>query len=109
MITPADASAGPGSQIIEQFIEEQYPVDITGSVAVDCEVTQNGWRRTRLREMLRTGAPLRADTLRPSGACGDAGYVSPPTTDRFASAHGRSDESIAPCLGGTEDSMARGH
>jgi hypothetical protein len=45
----------------EQFIEDRYPVDITGSVAIDCEVTQNGWRPTRLREMLRTRAPLRAD------------------------------------------------
>lgn len=45
----------------EQFIEDRYPVDITGSVAIDCEVTQNGWRPTRLREMLHTGAPLRAD------------------------------------------------
>ena len=45
----------------EQFIEDRYPVDITGSVAIDCEVTQNGWRPTRLREMLRTRTPLRAD------------------------------------------------
>lgn len=45
----------------EQFIEDRYPVDITGSVAIDCEVTQNGWRPTRLREMLHTGAPLKAD------------------------------------------------
>ncbi|XRQ08873.1 nucleotide-binding domain-containing protein [Actinomadura welshii] len=45
----------------EQFIEDRYPVDITESVDIDCEVTQNGWRPTRLREMLRTRAPLRAD------------------------------------------------
>ncbi|MCT1885829.1 nucleotidyltransferase [Dietzia cinnamea] len=45
----------------EQFIEDKYPVDITQSVAIDCEVTQNGWRPTRLREMFRTGIPLRAD------------------------------------------------
>lgn len=45
----------------EQFIEDLYPVDITGSVDIDCEVTQNGWRPTKLREMLRTRAPLKAD------------------------------------------------
>ena len=45
----------------EQFIEDLYPVDITGSVAIDCEVTQNGWRPTRLRKVLRTGALLKAD------------------------------------------------
>ncbi|MFC7580072.1 nucleotidyltransferase [Schaalia naturae] len=45
----------------EQFIENEYPVDIVESVTVDCEVTQNGWRPTSLREMLRTGAPLKAD------------------------------------------------
>lgn len=45
----------------EQFIEDQFPVDIRESVSIDCEVTQDGWRPTRLREMLRTGALLKAD------------------------------------------------
>lgn len=45
----------------EQFIEDQYPVDINESITIDCEVTQNGWRPTRLREMLRTATLLRAD------------------------------------------------
>ena len=45
----------------QQFIEDRFSVDITESVSIDCEVTQNGWRPTRLREMLRTGALLRAD------------------------------------------------
>lgn len=45
----------------EQFIEDKFPVDITETVSIDCEVTQNGWRPTGLREMLRTGAPLRAE------------------------------------------------
>ncbi|MCD0452576.1 nucleotidyltransferase [Actinocorallia sp. API 0066] len=45
----------------EQFIEDRYPVDIMESVTIDCEVTQNGWRPTQLREMLCTGAPLRSD------------------------------------------------
>ncbi|MFD0691631.1 nucleotide-binding domain-containing protein [Actinomadura fibrosa] len=45
----------------EQFIEDRYPVDITESVTIDCEVTQNGWRPTKLRKMLRDGTPLMAD------------------------------------------------
>lgn len=45
----------------EQFIENAYVVDITESIAIDCEVTQDGWRPTKLREMLRTGAVLKAD------------------------------------------------
>lgn len=45
----------------EQFIEDHFPVDVTATVSIDCEVTQDGWRPTRLREMLRTGAPLKAD------------------------------------------------
>ena len=42
----------------EQFIEYLYPIDITGTVSIDCEVTVRGWRPTRLREMLLKGIPL---------------------------------------------------
>ncbi|WP_017574969.1 nucleotide-binding domain-containing protein [Nocardiopsis kunsanensis] len=45
----------------EEFIEDRYSVDISGTVLIDCEVTQNGWRPTRLREMLRTGVPLKSN------------------------------------------------
>lgn len=45
----------------EEFIESKHPVDVTETVTIDCEVTQDGWRPTRLREMLRTGALLKAD------------------------------------------------
>ncbi|MBR8741466.1 nucleotidyltransferase [Nocardiopsis sp. MG754419] len=45
----------------EEFIEDRYPIDISGTVLIDCDVTQNGWRPTRLREMLRTGVPLKAN------------------------------------------------
>lgn len=45
----------------EQFIEDQYPVDVTHSVVIDCQVTQNGWRRASLREMLHHHAPLMAN------------------------------------------------
>ncbi|WP_420097522.1 nucleotide-binding domain-containing protein [Brevibacterium sediminis] len=30
----------------EEFIEDHYPVDIAGTVSIDCEVTQNGIRPT---------------------------------------------------------------
>jgi len=42
----------------EEFIENQYPVDIGRSVTIDCRVTQNGWRRASLREMLQNRSPL---------------------------------------------------
>ncbi|MBB5854033.1 nucleotidyltransferase [Amycolatopsis umgeniensis] len=38
----------------EEFIESRYPVDIGESVAIDCKVTQNGWRPASLREMLKS-------------------------------------------------------
>lgn len=37
----------------EEFIENRYPVDISESLAIDCKVTQNGWRTASLREMLK--------------------------------------------------------
>lgn len=45
----------------EEFIEDRYPVAITETVYIDCDVTQNGWRPMRLLEMLETAVPLRAD------------------------------------------------
>lgn len=45
----------------EEFIEDRFPVDVTATVSIDCEVTQNGWRPTRLREMLLKEWPLKAD------------------------------------------------
>jgi hypothetical protein len=44
----------------EEFVEDRYPVDITESVFIDCEVTQNGWRPLWLRAMGRIGVPLNA-------------------------------------------------
>ncbi|MFI6578069.1 nucleotidyltransferase [Nocardiopsis sp. NPDC050513] len=59
---PVAVSEGAKSyQDTEEFIEERYSIDISGTVLIDCEVTQNGWRPTRLREMLRTGVLLKAD------------------------------------------------
>lgn len=45
----------------EQFIEHQFPVDISHSLTIDCNVTQAGWRPASLREMLRSQTLLRAD------------------------------------------------
>lgn len=45
----------------EEFIEDQYPVDISEIVTIDCEVEQNGWRRASLREMLRSRSLLMPD------------------------------------------------
>ncbi|MCJ0907421.1 nucleotidyltransferase [Rhodococcus sp. ARC_M6] len=45
----------------EQFIESMFPVDIIDSVTIDCEVTQNGWRPTSLREMLHNRTLLKAN------------------------------------------------
>lgn len=44
----------------EEFIEDSLPVDITESVSIDCEVTQNGFRPTWLRAMRRSGVLLMA-------------------------------------------------
>lgn len=37
----------------EEFIEHRYPVDIQYMLAIDCTVTQSGWRPASLREMLQ--------------------------------------------------------
>ncbi len=42
----------------EEFIENSYPVDIRERLTISCEVTQSGWRRTTLLDMLRRGSPL---------------------------------------------------
>lgn len=45
----------------ESFIEDTYPVDISETVSIDCEVTQAGWRPTWLRAMRTKEIPLRAN------------------------------------------------
>lgn len=45
----------------EEFIEDHYSVEISDTVSIDCEVTQDGWRPMKLREMLRLGTLLKAD------------------------------------------------
>lgn len=49
----------------EEFIEDRYAVDISGSLRIDCEVKQNGFREFFLRNMLVRKIPLMAKkTLR---------------------------------------------
>lgn len=45
----------------EEFIEDAFPVDIRGSVTIDCEVTQKGFRPSSLFQMLRLGTLLPVD------------------------------------------------
>jgi len=56
--------AGAGSAALtfstEEFIEDVYPVDISATVFIDCEVTQNGWRPRRLLDLLASRQPLLA-------------------------------------------------
>lgn len=44
----------------EEFIEDQFPVDISGSLIIDCEVKQSGFREFFLRNMLLRKIPLTA-------------------------------------------------
>lgn len=45
----------------EEFIEDRYPVEISETVSIDCDVTQDGWRPMKLREMLSAGTPLKVE------------------------------------------------
>ncbi len=60
-LTTSAAKEAKSCRDTEEFIEDLFLIDISRSVTIDCEVTQDGWRPTRLRQMLRTGALLRAD------------------------------------------------
>ncbi|WP_241971426.1 nucleotide-binding domain-containing protein [Microcella alkaliphila] len=42
----------------EEFIEQQYSVDIQYNLAIDCTVTQKGWRPASLREILQAKSLL---------------------------------------------------
>ncbi|CAK0754576.1 Nucleotidyltransferase [Gammaproteobacteria bacterium] len=44
----------------EEFIEDQYPVDIRYTLKIDCDVKQNGFREHRLTEILQKYIPLLA-------------------------------------------------
>lgn len=44
----------------EEFIEDLFPLDVRHNLRIDCEVSQQGFRTYRLRDMLSKGLPLRA-------------------------------------------------
>ena len=45
----------------EQFIEDQFPIDIRYSITLDCEVSQQGFREHFLKYMLEKAIPLLAN------------------------------------------------
>lgn len=45
----------------EQFIEDQFPIDIRYSMTLDCEVSQQGFREHFLKYMLERAMPLLAN------------------------------------------------
>lgn len=45
----------------EEFIEDQYPVDIRYNISLDCDVSQNGFRENSLGHMLMKKIPLLAN------------------------------------------------
>lgn len=55
------ANAGTSWNDTEQFIEDQFPVDIDETLTIDCEVKQHGFREYLLRTMLAQKIPLRAN------------------------------------------------
>jgi hypothetical protein len=49
----------------EEFIEDRFPVDVRYDMRIDCEVTQNGFRPSRLLDVLEShGILLRKKSLR---------------------------------------------
>jgi len=51
--------AGHHARDTEEFIEDRFPVDIRYDIRLDCDVTQDGFQKHRLREMLAKLWPLR--------------------------------------------------
>jgi len=45
----------------EQFIEDQYPIDVRYNMRLDCDVSQAGYRTDSLFQMLLKKTPLRPD------------------------------------------------
>lgn len=49
----------------EEFVDDRFPLDVRYEMRIDCEVTQNGFRATRLLDLLeRHGILLRKKKLR---------------------------------------------
>ena len=60
-IEEAAAKAQQAWRDTEQFIEDQFPVDIRHSMTLDCEVSQRGFREHFLKNMLAKAIPLLAN------------------------------------------------
>lgn len=52
------AEAGYQARNTEQFIEDQFSVDVRHPITIDCEVKQHGFRTLFLRSMLQKHLPL---------------------------------------------------
>lgn len=57
----AEASGADGWSSTEQFIEDQFPIDVHGSLKINCEVKQHGFRKFFLTDMLSHRIPLRTN------------------------------------------------
>lgn len=59
-VTESALSKSQNFSATEQFIEDQFPVDIRYKVEIDCDVKQSGFREYSLRHMLSKHFPLHA-------------------------------------------------
>jgi len=50
--TTKEAASAYSFKNTEEFIEDTFPVDIRYDLSIDCTVTQDGWRPSKLRDML---------------------------------------------------------
>ncbi len=57
--TGKEAASAYSFRNTEEFIEDTYPVDVRYSMSIDCTVTQNGFRPSALRDILRNNTWLR--------------------------------------------------
>ena len=55
------ANAADGWNNTEQFIEDQFQIDVKEFLSIDCEVKQHGFREFFLRHMLSSKIPLKAN------------------------------------------------
>lgn len=51
---------GHSARDTEEFIEDRFPVDVRYNIRIDCEVSQRGFQKHRLLEMLTRKLPLLA-------------------------------------------------
>lgn len=58
-VPKAVSSVLAASADTEEFVEDQYPVDIRYTLAIDCRVTQDGFQPRWLRRMISDRMPLR--------------------------------------------------